>query len=133
MTDTIIFKGKIKSAYTKGVRNADGDHVDEFRLNIELNSPDKVYETITAYTNSPKKYVPTWYKAREGNIILKSRYDIPVKNTDGDTVKFSDWLDDGLISGAEVKIKIKQKEGAIYPVALVIEKDGEEMDYFEGM
>ena len=133
MTDTIIFKGTIKSAYIKGVKNVEGNRVDEYRLNIDLNSPDKVYETITAYANSPKKYIPTWYKTREGNIILKSRYDIPVKDTNGNVVTFSDWLDEGLISKAEIKIKIKQKDGAIYPVAMTIEKDGEEIDYFEGM
>ena len=133
MTDTIIFKGTIKSAYIKGVKNVEGNRVDEYRLNIDLNSPDKVYETITAYANSPKKYIPTWYKTREGNIILKSRYDIPVKDTNGNVVTFSDWLDEGMISKAEIKIKIKQKDGAIYPVAMTIEKDGEEIDYFEGM
>ena len=133
MTDTIIFKGTIKSAYIKGVKNVEGNRVDEYRLNIDLNSPDKVYETITAYANSPKKYIPTWYKTREGNIILKSRYDIPVKDTNGNVVTFSEWLDEGMISKAEIKIKIKQKDGAIYPVAMTIEKDGEEIDYFEGM
>lgn len=126
--DTIIFSGTIKSAYIRG-----NEDKQEYRLNIDLDKPKETYGSIIAFANTSKKYIPTWYKNQDGNIILKSRYDIPVMNTDGDKVTFEDWLAEGLISGAKVKCKIKMKEGAIYPISLKILEDGEELDYFDGM
>ena len=50
----------------------------------------------------------------------------------------SGWLESadtegyGLV-GSKVKVKITQKSGAIYPIALVVLKDGEPRDPFEDM
>ena len=58
---------------------------------------------------------------------------IPVKDKNGNKISFDDWLEEGLYRGAIVKAKIRQTEGAVYPVCLVVIEDGEEFDPFEDM
>lgn len=89
-------------------------------------------DKIHAFDDTRDKYIPGWYKKRENNITLKSRYNIPVK-LNGNVVTFQEWVDTGRVKNAIIKARITQKPDAVYPVAFVVVEEGEEIDYFEGL
>lgn len=107
------------------------DDKEKNRVTIKAEGFD--YSQIWAYDDCGPKYTPAWLKDAEGFINLSSQYDIPVKNGDGEKVSFADWIKEGLFRGALVKAKIRQTEGAIYPVCFVVLENGEPYDPFEDM
>lgn len=128
--ETITFDCVVNSAYRMSKEGKDGKS--EPRNTLNVSPTDKgVFDVISAYEHSGDKYTPDWFKGKE-HIMLRSVYDIPVK-LDGKKSTFADFLEKGLIKNAKGVCRIKQKDGAIYPVALVINEDGEEYDAFEGM
>lgn len=100
---------------------------------LTIYSDDMPYTDIWAYDECGSKYTPSWLKDAEGYMNLKSVFDIPVKDTRGRKISFDDWLESETTRGAIVVVKIRQKEGAIYPMAIKILQDGENVDPFEDM
>lgn len=126
----LVFPAKLKLAYSKW---NDRKEVSEFKVSL-ANVPAEVYEYLDkVYAEVGKKYQPNWYKEQTGQMMLKSRFDFNVKDYNGKTIKLQQFIDNGLVSNAEVKMKIRLKESAIYPVAMVIVEKGELVDMFEGM
>lgn len=109
------------------------EYDDKSKNRVTLFAEDLDYSAIWAYNDCGPKFTPAWMKDAEGYINLASKYDIPVKDIDGNKISFDDWLEAGLYRGAIVKAKIRQTEGAVYPVCLVVVEDGEEFDPFEDM
>lgn len=99
---------------------------------ITLNG-DIPYDEITAYENVGSKLTPTWYKNREGYINLASVFNIPVRTETNRTITFEEWISEYNPIGSDVNVKIIQKDGAVYPVAIVVNKDGEEQNPFLDM
>lgn len=122
------FTGKVVRAFTGTT-----DYDDKEKNRVTLFAEDLDYSAIWAFNDCGPKYTPAWLKDAEGYINLASKYDIPVKDKKGRKISFDDWLEDGLYRGAIVKAKIRQTEGAVYPVCLVVVEDGEEFDPFEDM
>lgn len=106
------------------------DDANKYRIAINGDIP---YDDIHAYDNVGPKMTPSWYKNREGYMNLNSIYSIPVKDTKGKVIDFDDWLENYNVLGASVVVKIKQKDGAIYPMAIKVLEDGEERDPFSDM
>lgn len=104
----------------------------EPKYHITVNG-DIPYDSITAYDNAGTKLTPTWYKNKDGYMNVASKFEIPVQDIKGKFIDFEDWIEEYNAIGAIVNIKIIQKDGAIYPVAIVVVKDGEEINPFEGM
>lgn len=126
----LIFPAKLKLAYSKW---NDRKEISEFKVSL-VNIPDEVYKHLDkVYSEVGKKYQPNWYKEQTGQMMLKSRFDFNVKDYNGRTIKLQQFIDNGLVSNAEVKMKIRLKESAIYPVAMIIVEKGELVDMFEGM
>lgn len=125
---TVIFSGTIKKAY---IGKTKFDESEKCRLT--LYNPDLDYSQITAYDQQPAKLTPSWFKDAEGYINLNSGFDIPVKDSKGKEISFRDWIDNNDTRNAEALVKIRQKDGAVYPVAIKVLKDGEPVDAFEGM
>ena len=100
---------------------------------ITLKSNNMPYDEITAFDDCGSKFTPTWLKDAEGYMNLKSKFDIPVKDVKGRKISIDDWIKSETATGSRVKVKIRQKEGAIYPVAISILEDGAAVDPFEGM
>ena len=95
---------------------------------------DKVpYDDIHAYDNCGAKLTPTWFKEKNGYVNLSSIYDIPVKDVRGNVLTYADWIDAGLCVGSEIKVAVTDKDGAVYPIAIVVLSNGEPFDPFEGM
>lgn len=109
------------------------EYDDKSKNRVTLFAENFDYSAIWAYNECGPKFTPSWMKDAEGYINLASKYDIPVKDIDGNKISFDDWLEAGLYRGAIVKAKIRQTEGAVYPVCLVVVEDGEEFDPFEDM
>lgn len=91
------------------------------------------YDEIVAYKNVGSKLTPTWLKKREGYINLASVYDVPVRTETNRVISFSDWIEECNPVSSEVNVKVIQKEGACYPVAIDVNKDGEEQNPFLDM
>lgn len=127
--NNIIVEGTIVSARFGSTKFDDNN---KYRIAIESDSID--YDSIHAYDNVGSKLTPTWYKDKTGYINLSSIYDIPVMDVAGKRIDFEDWLSDGYNAlGSKVKVSIKQKEGALYPIAIKVIEEGEERDPFEGL
>lgn len=107
------------------------DKGEKYRITIKGDIP---YEDITAYEGTRSSFVPQWFKEQEGYVNLSSVYDIPCRYGN-DKFMFSDWIssdNDLTAPNSEVCIRIRQKDGAVYPVAIDILKDGEVADVWEG-
>lgn len=91
------------------------------------------YDSITAFEGSGPKLTPTWYKNRDGYMNLASVFDIPVLTDTNKQIDFDEWITEYNTIGAIVNVKAIQKDGAIYPVAIQVLEDGEEINPFEGM
>ena len=91
------------------------------------------YDEIIAYKNVGDKLTPTWFKKRLGYMNLASVYDVPVRTENNRVISFSEWLVECNPISSEANVKVIQKDGAIYPVAIDVIKDGEEQNPFLDM
>lgn len=129
MRNTMIINGTITLARF-GTTKFDSTE----KNRIALKSDDIDYDILDdAYKTTGAKMTPSWLKDRTGYINLSSKFDIPVKTINGKQITFDEFIETPTAVGSEVKLKIAIKEGAIYPIAIVIVKDGEEIDPFDGM
>ena len=127
-TNTLIIKGvNVVRAYFGGTK-FNSEEKNHITVNGEI-----PYEEITAFDNAGSKLTPTWYKNKDGYMNLTSKFDIPVKDTDGKVITFDTWIHEYNVVGAVVNIKTIQKDGVIYPSAIVVVEDGEEINPFEDM
>ncbi len=123
----LVFIATVKRAFVGATK-----YDDKTKNRLTLYNPDFDYTLITAYDEAPAKLTPSWFKDAEGYINLNSKFDIPVKDQDGTILTFEEWvLTD--TNNVIVKAKIRQKDGSVYPVALVVMEPGEPADYFAGM
>lgn len=132
-TDVIekIIKGTINLMYY-GVSNLDRTNTKKYIISINSEDLSKLRETkeiIENYAKTPFK--PKWFTEGSGKINLKTLYDIPVEYNNSKT-DLSSFLNDygNFTTNAEVKIKLRFKNGACYPVALQILSLGEEKEEY---
>lgn len=127
--NNIIVEGTIVSARFGSNKFDDNN---KYRIAIESDSID--YDSIHAYDNVGSKLTPTWFKDKTGYINLSSIYDIPIQDVNGKRIDFEEWIgEEHNALGSKVKVSIKQKEGALYPIAIKVIEEGEERDPFEGL
>lgn len=132
-TDVIekIIKGTINLMYY-GVSKLDRTNTKKYIISIEspqLSDLKEEKEIIENYAKTPFK--PKWFTEDSKKINLKTKYDIPVEYNNG-KFDLSDFLSDfgNFITNAEVKIKLRFKNGACYPVALQVLSLGEEKEEY---
>lgn len=131
--DTIekIIKGTINLMYY-GVSKLDRTNTKKYIISIEspqLSDLKEEKEIIENYAKTPFK--PKWFTENSKNINLKTFYEIPVLYNK-ERFKISDFLDayGNFTTNAEVKIKLRFKNGACYPVALEVLTLGEEKEEY---
>ena len=125
----IYIEGTITKALFGATR---WDKDDKYRVTIK--SDDIPYDEIKAYDNTKSSFIPDWYKDRNGYINLSSKYDIPCRYGN-EKFMFFEWINgatDLTAPGSNVVIRIRQKDGSVYPVAIDILSDGEIADVWEG-
>lgn len=101
------------------------------KTDINLRVPDDLDISIFAgaFKKSKKQYIPKWYSEFKGYINLHSKYRVPVQvaiaDEDGD-IDVDNTDTDKIIKGPydfkyyKAKVKMKVKEGAVYPMAIKI-------------
>lgn len=107
-------------------------------INCEGLTPADLDNFDEVYKECGKKYTPNWLKERNGECHMKSKYNIPVRFRFNmtDEITSAEYISQNMYNNAKVSIRVRQKEGAIYPLAIVVEEIGEEStkrDYFEGL
>lgn len=103
---------------------------DKNKYRLSLYSESMPYDDIKAFDTVGEKMTPSWYKEQEGYINLNSIFDIPVMDIKGNRIDFDAWLETGKAVKSKVKVSVRQKEGALYPIAIKVIEEGEEFDPF---
>jgi hypothetical protein len=106
---------------------------DKVKNRLSLQSDTIPYDQISAFDKSGAKLTPGWFKEKNGYMNIASNYNIAVKLMNGRTISFEDFASLDTARGSKIKIKVRQTEGAIYPIAFVITEDGVPSDPFEGL
>ncbi len=136
--ETVIIAGVVKSAFTHEEKNDDGSIKSKTNIislfsddNLKIDGSAKIWEFFEGFYNGlASKWIPNWYKEKSG-VVLKSAYNVPVLIVDTDErLSFEQFVERGLIRGANVQIKCNVKDSAIYPSAIKVITDGEEYDAF---
>lgn len=107
---------------------------DKEKYRITIQNDEMPYDQIKAFDGSPSRFVPTWFKDGKGFMNLASDYSIPVRYQ-RDEIDFVSWTtgeEELTAPNAIVCIKVRQKQGALYPVAIDIREDGHTEDVWEG-
>lgn len=117
----VVIKGKALIAYFGGSIH---DKESKYRIALEVSDGmDDLRNLYSIICKSPLR--PKWERdVAEKVVNLKSNFDIPVRGVE----TFSDINPD-----AEMIVKVKVKETGIYPMAIVVSKNGKPVDPFEGM
>ena len=126
-----IIKGTIDLMYY-GVSRLDRTNTKKYIISINSEDLTKLRETkeiIENYKTTPFK--PKWFTEDSKKINLKTLYDIPVEYNNS-KIALSDFLSNygNFTTNAEVKIKLRFKNGACYPVALQVLTLGEEKEEY---
>lgn len=84
---------------------------------VEL-SDEKKAELQKAFKDSGKKFTPTWVKDFNGYVNLATVFSLPCKDLEGNKHdSIEDYIEDSNFPymGAEVKVSLNVKDGAVYP------------------
>ena len=135
MTVTFATFGVKKGTTRDGVEYSADEPTYQIALKGENIPYDEIHEL--SFNDVGKKLTPKWMKDSDGRIVMQSKYDVPMRRA-GKETSFSEWLDDQRDKGyscvgSTVRVKIRCGEGAVYPIAIIVLKDGEPRDPFEGM
>ena len=109
---------------------------DQLETTLSLFSEDEeVYSKLaSAYENTHEKFIPRWFKEKEGYINLKSNFEIPVLTTNDEETTLVDLINESpTLIGSKVNISLTLTDGAVYPNAIKIVEDGEVKNPFEGL
>lgn len=139
--EQFIFNGVVKYAY---YGKTDNDTKDKTRILVTVvdeNIEEIRKKMAECYKSSSLK--PKFVTENGTDLMIKSLYDVPCRmDADLSQIK-EDWsdydttakgfVDLGYTVGAKVRIKIKLKDGAIYPIALVVKELGTKYNPLEDM
>lgn len=117
----VLIKGKALITYFGGSKH---DKESKYRLALKVSDGmDDLRKLYSDTCSSPLR--PKWEEDLTETVVnLKSNFEIPVRGVE----TFSDINPD-----AEMTVKVKVKETGIYPMAIVVSKNGKPVDPFEGM
>lgn len=95
-------------------------------------SEDQFEKLKEAFKDSGKQFTPEWILNFEGYVNLSTEFQLPCRTVDKEEFdSIEDCIKNGLKwMGAEVKISINVKEGAIYPSAIVFLTEGSALNAF---
>lgn len=139
--EQIIFNGVVKYAY---YGKSDNDNKDKTRILVTVDDAniDDIRKKLTeCYKSSSLK--PKFVTENGTDLMIKSLYDVPCR-MDADTSQIKElwsdydttakgFIDMGYTVGAKVKVKVKLKDGAMYPVALVVKELGTKYNPLDDM
>ena len=131
----MIIKGRLISC-KREVKEFDKKRKTEEKLFLTLAdaeiSEEQMQQLQDAFANSGAKFTPDWVKNFEGYVNLSTKFDLPYRWIDKvEHLSIEDGIAEGLKwMGAEVKVSLNIKEGAIYPNALLFVTEGSAINAF---
>jgi len=131
----MIIKGKLIEC-KRTVKEYDNKRRSKEKLFISLAEAeitDEQWDEIkAAYVDAGKNYTPDWVKDFKGYVNIATNYDLPCRDHDKvEHPSIEKAIEEGLKwIGAEVKISINIKEGAIYPNAILFLTEGGSFNAF---
>lgn len=131
----MIIKGKL-IACKREAKEFDKKRRTEEKLFITLAEVDLAEEQLEAFQDAFKdagsKFTPDWIKKFEGYVNLSTKFELPCRTIEKQEFgSIEDAIADGLKwLGADVKVSVNIKEGAIYPSAIVFESEGKSFNAF---
>lgn len=96
-------------------------------------SEKKMSEIREAFKDSGKNFTPAWVKKFEGYVNLATEYDLPCKDLVGNEyASVEDFIKNEKFPymGADVKVSLNVKEGAVYPNSLIFLSEGKPYNPF---
>lgn len=99
---------------------------------VEL-SDKKKKELQEAFKNAGKNFTPAWVKKFEGYVNVATEFELPCRDLDGKDHESIEALikEDGFpYMGAEVKLSLNVKDGAVYPNSIIFLTEGKPFNAF---
>ena len=96
-------------------------------------SKDKMQEIEEAFKDAGKNFTPAWVKKFEGYVNLATEFGLPCKDIEGNEHEsVEDFIRDEKFPymGAEVKVSLNVKDGAIYPNSILFLTEGKPYNPF---
>lgn len=96
-------------------------------------SEEKMSEIREAFKDAGKNFTPAWVKKFEGYVNLATEYDLPCKDLVGNEyASIEDFIknENFPYMGADVKVSLNVKEGAVYPNSLIFLSEGKTYNPF---
>ena len=88
-------------------------------------SEEKKNELLEAFKDAGKKFTPDWLINFKGYVNTKTAYELPCKDLAGNVHdSIEEFIKEFPYMGAEVKLSLNVKEGAIYPNSIVFLTEG---------
>ena len=129
----MIVKGKLITC-KREIKEFNGKKGDEALYitlaEVEL-SKDQKKELEEAFKDSGKKFTPEWVKDFTGYVNVKTQYDLPCRDLDGqDHASIEAFIKNFAWMGADVQLSLNIKEGAVYPNAIIFKSEGKAFNPF---
>lgn len=99
---------------------------------VDLSKEQKA-ELLDAFKDAGKNFTPGWLKKFEGYVNLSTEYEMPCKDLEGNVHESIEaFIKDTNFPylGAECKVSLNVKEGAVYPNSLVFKSEGKPFNPF---
>ena len=131
----MIISGKLIEC-KRTVKEYDKKRKSEEKLFISLaesNISREQFDEIRAtFADAGKNFTPEWVKNYAGYVNVSTKFELPFRDINGNQYdSIEDAIADGLKwMGADVKLCINIKEGAIYPVAIKFLTEGKSFNPF---
>ena len=94
---------------------------------------EKMDELLDAYKEAGKKFTPDWLKDFKGYVNLSTQYELPCKDLEKrEFASVEDFIKEEKFPymGAECKISINVKDGAVYPNSIIFLTEGKPYNPF---
>lgn len=85
-----------------------------------------------AFMDSGRQFTPDWIQDFKGYVNLATEFELPARLPDGKEVtSIESEIENGFNAiGADVRVSVKTKDGAVYPSAIVFDSEGTPINPF---
>lgn len=117
----------------KGTKQKEKLHISLAEVNLTDEQKDKLKE---AFKDSGKNFTPDWVLDFKGYVNLATEFELPARlpEVDGkreEVESIEDAVSKGFNAiGADVRVSINVKTGALYPSAMIFDSEGEPINAF---
>lgn len=96
-------------------------------------SDEKMKEIQAAFQDAGKNFTPAWVKKFEGYVNVATEFELPCKDIAGNEyASVEDFIENEKFPymGAEVKVSLNVKDGAVYPNSIIFLTEGKSYNPF---